>query len=184
MINFHIFNNHSNIKYLIDNYLDNFLNNCLEMTCNLLENMVNNIIELKVNELLLTIYNKYPDKFTKSNLESEKEYISELQIYTYPLQPFYISTNSISSNIISTNSISTNINVDNRKKCSARVWGKIKINKNTNEIIEIGRQCKNWGNINGYCVKHFNKLTHGDYLEQPTQNLIEHFKIKSNIEYC
>ena len=180
MINFNILTLYTH-EYLIVN--------SLEMACNLLENMVNNIVDLKINELLTVIHKKYPDKFTKSNLEVEKKYILELPKYTYSLPPFSITSNtSNTSNTLSANNtIVLNKLIkgnDNRKKCTARVWGKIKIDKNTNEIIEIGRQCKNWGNINGYCVKHFNKLTHGDYFIPPTENLIEHFKIKSNIEYC
>jgi hypothetical protein len=73
---------------------------------------------------------------------------------------------------------------ENKDRCQARIYNvKNLISKDKNNNIIYGMRCTRKKEIDKlYCYQHLNSLTHGDYLEEPTTYLKEHFK-KGYIKY-
>ncbi len=195
--------------------VDNLFDNILNMSADLLEKIVYDVIRQKNVEILTTIHKIYPTVFTKAMLEAEIQIMRNIRMNQYVKPPFNtkksrentitvsttasdepasesrsIVTNADSNNAANINDIEvkpkSKANAKNDKIiCTARVWGKIKIDSKTGKIIDVGRQCKNNARRDNLCHKHYSELTHGYYNVPPDEKLIEHFKQKkSNIEYC
>jgi hypothetical protein len=183
------------------------------MSADLLEKIVFDVIRQKNVELLTTIHKIYPTVFTKANLDKEIKIVQNICMNQYEMMPFNTkksrentitvkrresatASEPASESIVSSvaNSNADNVNdtenkpkskANDKNRCTARAYGKIKIEAKTGNIIEMGRQCKFNAEIDNRCQKHYKNLTHGYYNVPPDEKLIEHFKHKkSNIEYC
>jgi hypothetical protein len=159
----------------------------------------------KLHNLLTTISNLYPDKFNKSNIYKELDFLIKNIDRKIIIPKVRIAVHTYSSN----HKIKKRkVKLGNELLCSARIWGNIYLKENGNptNIIDkstlddqfkvndfnklnmtefnkkyiIGSRCINRKANNGkYCKLHSKHLIHGDYLDLATNDLCYHF-LKDN----
>ena len=156
------------------------------------EDIIKIIIRSRVVDLLKTIHNKYPVKFSSENINIELECI----LNNIKYQQKQIIQSKPKLNTLSNKTISS---IPKEARCNARVWNNI-YDKNTNcEVNEIdkkfiikdfndfhikdfisrytiGRQCsRKKTNDSNYCFQHSRHNPHGDYFKEPPNELCYHY---------
>lgn len=172
--------------------------------------IITDILDRKILDLLKTIHSHYPDKFTKTNIQLEYNFIKNTIQFinnTSSNTKKYIITkknskpNSKPNSKTGTKPVSKITSTD---RCCARIWNNIyerntlkevsdiddkykvkdfadiKIKSFNNQYI-IGSQCKR-KKTNGekYCFQHKTHLPHGDYFDIPTKEICFHYLKECN----
>jgi hypothetical protein len=172
--------------------------------------IITDILDRKILDLLKTIHSHYPDKFTKTNIQLEYNFIKNTIQFinnTSSNTKKYIITkknskpNSKPGTKPGTKPVSKITSTD---RCCARIWNNIyerntlkevsdiddkykvkdfadiKIKSFNNQYI-IGSQCKR-KKTNGekYCFQHKTHLPHGDYFDIPTKEICFHYLKECN----
>ncbi len=172
--------------------------------------IITDILDRKILDLLKTIHSHYPDKFTKTHIQLEYNFIKNTIQFinnTSSNTKKYIITkknskpNSKPGTKPGTKPVSKITSTD---RCCARIWNNIyerntlkevsdiddkykvkdfadiKIKSFNNQYI-IGSQCKR-KKTNGekYCFQHKTHLPHGDYFDIPTKEICFHYLKECN----
>ena len=180
--------------------------------------IIESILDSRICSLLETISSNYPEKFNRDVIKHEIKYIKEHICIKKELEELEESTISTISTISTKqdntsqdnkqyNRITriTRINIEDKDKCSARVWNDYILFHNTDKKVsmidkqfhvsdfadlkikdflskyDVGKRCcKKKTHKSKYCKSHNKHLIHGDYLELPCKELCFHFMKDGN----
>ena len=141
------------------------------------EDFLKYLIQEKINELLGVIQFKYPKLFTQENKNQETKLIINL-IKFITLNNSILTTKIEQKKkkyVLKKNKKHIKIKLyPKSERCQARTWGPI--HKNGDKITYGHQCCKKRQQDTKYCFIHQNKLTHGNYFEEPNQIIKDHYK--------
>lgn len=175
--------------------------------------IIESILDSRICSLLETISSNYPEKFNRDIIKHELKYIKEHICIKKELEQLEESNTSIISSkqdnteqdTTHVNKQYTRINIEDKDKCSARVWNDYILFHNTDNKVstidkkfhvsdfadlkikdflskyDVGKRCcKKKTHKSKYCKSHNKHLIHGDYLEPPCKELCFHFMKDGN----